>query len=231
MDKSETEKLAPVDGERIHESFGMIQAMVGGCILATLIGAAITWAWWTEFPLYESREVRALTPQDQWQARTSRTVNGKEVFELPADPGRPVPVTTRHVLGFTYAVYGILMLILGSVGVVLGIGRLIHSTIQRPTLVIGENCFQLVVRDNLVRILIPYKNIREIGLVEHESTGKAMFVGLNLHDPYDPSMYYHDAARSKKWTGWDYAIGNKEVFTVPIPQIFDRLQRALTRGH
>jgi hypothetical protein len=43
-------------------------------------------------------------------------------------------------------------------------------------------------------------------------------------------MHYQDAARSQRWTGWDYAMGNKEVFAVPIAQLYERLQQAMKRG-
>jgi hypothetical protein len=230
MDKSESEALAPVEGERFQESLGKIWALVGGSILVALFGAVLGWAWWTEFPLYETGEVRALKPEDQWQNRKARTVNGKEVFEIPADPGHPVPVKTHHVLGVTYGLFGLLIVLAGSVAFVLSVGRLIHSSIQRPTLILGENCFQLIVRDHLVRLQIPYKNIKETRLIASETTGKPIFIGVNLHDLNDRAMHYQDAARSQKWTGWDYALGNKEVLAVPIAQLYERLQQAMKRG-
>jgi hypothetical protein len=230
MDIYEMERLAPVEGQRITESLGKIWAIIGGSLLVTLFGVVLAWAWWTEFPLYETGEVRAIRPEDQWQARKARTINGKEVFEIPAAPDHPVPVRTHHVLGFQFGVFGILIAIAGSAAITLSVGRLIHSSIQRPTLIIGENCFQLVVRDRLVKIHVPYKNIRELRLVTSESTGKAIFIGVNLHDLNDPAMHYQGAARSKKWTGWDYAIGNKEVLALPIAQILERLQQAMKPG-
>jgi hypothetical protein len=231
MDKSEMEKLAPVEGERIQESLGKIWAIIGGCVLAVVFGGLLAWAWWTEFPIYETEEVRAIRPEDQLRMRKSRTIDGKEVLEIPAAPGHPVPVKTRHVLGFTYGVCGILLLIVGSAGIAVGVGRLIHSSIQRPTLIIGQACLQLVVRDHFVRIHIPYKNIREVGLITSESTGKAISIGVNLRDLNDAAMHYQNTARSKKWTGWDYAIGNKEVFAVPITQIYEQLQQAMKQTH
>jgi predicted proteasome-type protease len=125
---------------------------------------------------------------------------------------------------------GIVIVLVGSGAIVFGIGRLIHSSIQRPTLIIGEDCFQIVVRDRFVKIHIPYKNIRQVGLITSESTGKAISIGVNLCDLNDPTMHYQNAARSKKWTGWDYAIGNKEIFAVPIAQIYQQLQQALKRA-
>jgi hypothetical protein len=229
MDKSEMEAVAPVEGERIPESLGKIWAIVGGCFLAALFGGALAWAWWTEFPLWETQEVRAITPDDQLQMGKPRTINGKEVLEVPAAPKHPVPVKTRHVLGFPYGALGILLVIGGSAAIAIGFGRLIHSSIQRPTLIIGKKCLQLVVRDQFVRIHIPYKNISEVGLVTSESTGKPMYIGVNLHDLDDPAMNYQNAARSKKWTGWDYAVGNKEFFAVPIVQIHEQLQQAMKR--
>jgi hypothetical protein len=230
MDNSEIQKLEPVEGERIRESLGKIWVIAGGSVLIVLFGGVLAWAWWTEFPLYETEEVRAITPEDQFQARKKRTINGREVFEIPAAPGHPVPVKTQHVLGFTYGAMGIVIVLVGSAAIVFGTGRLIHSSIQRPTLIIGENCFQLVVRDQFVRIHIPYKNIRQVGLVPSESTGKAISIGVDLHDLNDPTMHYQNAARCKKWTGWDYAIGNKEIFAVPIAQIHQQLQQALKRA-
>src|SRR5204862_6080004 len=96
------EKLSPVNGERIPESPCMIWAAFGVGIFCILFGGALTLAWWTKFPLYETEEVRAITPDDQWQMRKARKVAEKEYFELPDAPGRPVPVKTQHVLGFTY---------------------------------------------------------------------------------------------------------------------------------
>src|SRR5262249_24026245 len=161
-------------------------------------------------------EVREIKPMDQWQMRKARTINGKEVFEIQAAPNHPVPVKTRHVLGFTYGLFGILGVIAGAVGVAFRFRRVIHSSAQRPTLIIGEKCFELVVRDQFVRIHIPYKNIREVGLITSESTGRATSIGVNLHDLNDAEMRYENAARRKSWTGWDYAIGNKEIFAVPM---------------
>jgi hypothetical protein len=229
MDKSEMETLAPVEGKRIQESFGKIWAIIGGSILAVLFGGALAWTWWTEVPLYETKEVRAITPEDQWQARKPRVINGKEVLEIPAAPGHPVPVKTRHVLGFPYGVLGIVIVIVGSAAIAIGFGRLIHSSIQRPILIIGEKCLQLVVRDQFVKVHIPYKNIREAGLITTDN-GRAISIGVNLHDLNDPAMHYQNAARTKKWTGWDYAIGNKELFAVPIAQIYEQLQQAMTRA-
>jgi hypothetical protein len=230
MGTSEIQTLAPVDGERIRESLAKIWAIVAGGILLSPLGGALTWAWWTKFPLYETEEVRAITPGDQWQARKSRMIDGKEVFELPAAPNHPVPVKTNYVLGFTYGLLGILIVIGGSAAVALGVGRLIQSSIQRPTLIIGEQCLQLVVRDQFVKTHIPYKNIKRVGLITSETTGKAISIGVDLHDLNDPTMHYRNAVRSKKWTGWDYAIGNKEIFAVPIIQIYERLQQAMKRA-
>jgi len=229
MDQSETEQFAPVEGQRIPESLGRIWALIGACILIAFAGAALTWAWWTEFPLYVTEEVRAVTPEDQWRARKPRMIGGREGFELPAAPRHPVPVKTTHVFGFTYGVLGIVIVVAGSAAMLAGLVRLIHSSIQRPTLIIGENCLQLVVRDHVVKIHIPYTNISELGFMKSDS-GKPLCVGVNLRDPHDPAMYYHDAARSKKRTGWDYAVGNKEIFAVPTAQIYEHLQLAVQRG-
>jgi hypothetical protein len=230
MDKYQMEQLGAVEGERIPESLGKLWAIVGGSILIMLFGGVVTCAWWTEFPLYETEEVRAMTPADQWQARKARTIDGKEVFEIPAAPGRPVPVKTRHVLGFPYGALGIVIVVAGLAALALGVGRLIHSLIQRPTLIIGQACFQLVVRDQFVKVHIPYKNIREIGLIKSESTSKPTSIGVNLNDLNDPAMHYQNAATIKKWTGWDYAIGDKELFAVPIAQIHRQLQQAMKRS-
>jgi hypothetical protein len=231
MDQYEMEQLGPVEGERIQESLGNIWAMVGGGMFIILFGGVLAWAWWTEFPLYETEEVRAITPEDQWQARQARTINGKEVFEIPAAPGHPVAVKTRHVLGFPYGALGMVIVVAGSAATALGVGRLIHSFIQRPALIIGQTCFQLVMRDHVVKIHIPYTNIREIGLITSESTAKPTSIGVNLIDLHDPAMRYQNAARTKKWTGWDYALGDKEFFAVPIAQIYGQLQQAMKRAH
>jgi hypothetical protein len=231
MDNSQMPNVAPVEGDRIQESLGKIWAIVGGCMLVAIFGALLVWAWWTGFVLYETEEVRAIRPEDQLRAGKTRMINGKEVLEIPAAPGHPVPVKTQHVLGFTYGAIGVLMATVGSVGIAVGFARLIHSFIQRPTLVIGSTCFQLVVRDDFVKIHIPYKSISEVGLIKSESNGKPIFIGVNLRDLNDPELHYQGAARSKKWTGWDYAIGNKEVFAVPIAQIHERLQEAMKRAH
>jgi hypothetical protein len=227
MDKYEMEQLGAVEGERIQESLGKIWAIVGGCILIILFGGVLAWAWWTEFPLYETEEVRAITPEDQWRARKARTIDGKEVLEIPGAPGHPVAVKTRHVLGFPYGALGIVIVVAGSAAVAVGVGRLIHSLIQRPTLIIGQTCLQLVVRDQFVKVHIPYTNIREIGLIKSEGTNKPTSIGVNLNDLNDPAMHYQNAARAKKWTGWDYAIGDKELFAVPIAQIYRQLQQAM----
>jgi hypothetical protein len=230
MDDSHIQHLAPVEGERIQESLGKIWAFVGGCILVAVFGGLLFWGWWIEFPLYETKEVRALRPEDQLQMGKLRTINGKEVLEVPADPGHPVPVTTRHVLGFGYGAFGAIIVIAGSVGIAVGSGRLIHSSIQRPTLIIGHTCFQLVVRDTFVKLQVPYKNIGAVELIKNERNGKPMFIGVNLRDLNDPAMHYQGAARSKSWTGWDYALGNKEIYAVSIVYIYERLQEAMKRA-
>jgi hypothetical protein len=66
--------------------------------------------------------------------------------------------------------------------------------------------------------------------MKSEGSGKPICVGVNLRDLNDPELHYQGATRSKKWTGWDYAIGNKEIFAVPIAQIHERLQEAMKRG-
>jgi len=224
------ENLSPVEGERISESPGLIWAGLGVAIFCILFGGALAWAWWTQFPLYETEEVRAITPDDQWQMRKARKIGEKEYFELPEAPRHPVPVKTQHVLGFTYGVLGMVMTIVGVVGIPFAARRFFIYLVERPTLIIGKNCFQLVVRDQLVRIHIPYSNIKEVGLMKDERTGKAICVGVNLRDLNDPTMHYQNAARSKKWTGWDYAIGNKELFAVPTAQIYQQLQQAMTQA-
>lgn len=230
MDQSPIQNVVPVEGERIRESLGKIWGIVGGCVLAAMFGGLLAWAWWTEFVLYETEEVRAITPEDQLRAAKTRTINGKEVLEVPAAPRGPVPVKTGHVLGFTYGALGVVLATLASVGMVVGLGRLIHSFLQRPTLLIGPTCFQLVLRDDFVKVHIPYNNISAIGLIKSESSGKPISIGVNLRDLDDPAMHYHGAARSRKWTGWDYAIGNKELFAVPIVRIYERLQEAMKRA-
>jgi hypothetical protein len=59
--------VAPVEGERIHESLGKIWAIVGGCLLVGLFGGLLVWAWWTEFVLYETEEVRAIRPRTSYE--------------------------------------------------------------------------------------------------------------------------------------------------------------------
>jgi hypothetical protein len=230
MDHSQLEYLAPVEGDRFQESLGKIWAIVGGCILVLLFGGVVVLAWWTEFPLYETDEVREIRPEDQLRAGKVRAIGGKEVLELPAAPNGPVPVKTHHVLGPTYGLFGVLIVFAGLVGIAVGFGRLIHSSRQRPALIIGPTCFQLVVGDNLVKVHVPYKNISAVQLIKNESNGKPMFIGVNLADLNDPATRYEGAARSKKWTGWDYAMGNKEIFAVPIVQIYERLQEAMKRA-
>lgn len=230
MDEFELQQLGPVEGIRIQESLRKVWAIIGGCVLVLLFGGVLTWAWWTEFPLYETEEVRAITPMDQLRAAKSRTINGQEMLEVPDAPRHPIPIKTRHVLGFPYGAMGILLLVIGFVAIAVGFGRLTHSFIQRPTLIIGQNCLQLVVRDQLVKIHIPYKNIRQTGLITGEGTTKHIAVGVNLHDIHDPSMHYQNAARCRKWTGWDYAIGDKELFPVPVAQIHELLQKAIDRA-
>jgi hypothetical protein len=230
MDSFELNNLAPVEGDRFQESLGKIWAMVAGCILIAVCGGLVVAAWWTEFPLYETEEVREIRPEDQLRAGKVRNIGGREVLEVPGAPKGPVPVKTRHVLGPTYALFGVLIVVAGSVGMAVGFGRLIHSSMQQPTLIIGPSCFQLVLRENFVKLHIPYKNISAVELVKNESNGKPMFIGVNLADLNDPATRYQGAARSKKWTGWDYAMGNKEIFAVPIAQIYERLQEAMRRA-
>jgi len=122
------------------------------------------------------------------------------------------------------------IVIAGVVVIPLAARRFFIYLVDRPTLIIGKNCFQLVVRDQLVRVHIPYSNIKEVGLIKDERTGKPMFIGVNLRNLDDPTMHYPNAARSKKWTGWDYAIGNKELFAIPTAQIYQQLQQTMTQA-
>ncbi len=190
MEIGEIEPLKPVEGERIPESRSWLWAGVGISIFAILIGGALVWGWWTKFVLYETEEVRVLTPSDHLRA-------AQEGREIPREGalGKPIPVTTEHVVGFSYGVLGGVLLITGAICVPLLIYKYVVYLIERPTLIIGKNCFQLVVRENVVKVHIPYQNIKEVGLLSMENVPGfirwflASSIGVNLRDPNDPTMH------------------------------------------
>src|SRR5260370_25362592 len=110
MEIGEIEQLEPVDGERIPESRSWLWAGVGISTFAILFGGALVGAWRTKFVLYETEEVRTITAGDQLEA-------AREGREIPREGllGKPIPVKTQHVVGFTYGVLGSVVLIAGAV--------------------------------------------------------------------------------------------------------------------
>jgi len=229
MDIREIEQLSPVDGERIPESRSWLWAGVGVSIFAMVFGGALVWAWQTKFVLYETEEVRVITPSDQLEA-------AQEGREIPREGllGKPIPVKTQHVVGFTYGVLGSVVLIAGAVLVPLIVYKYLVYLIERPTLIIGKKCFQLVVREDIVRVHVPYQNIKQVGLLSMEDVPwvvrwlSAPSIGVNFRDPNDPTMHGPNARTvksNKKWTGWDYAI------PAPADQVCQTLQQAIKQAH
>ena len=96
MDIREIEQLKPVEGERIPESQSWLWAGVGVSILALLSGGALVWAWWTKFPLYETEEVRVITPSDNWRppGRGAKSPE-KDFSESQSPPITPWQPTTN----------------------------------------------------------------------------------------------------------------------------------------
>jgi hypothetical protein len=197
-------------------------------IFGILFGGGLVWAWRTKFVLYETEKVRVLTPSDHLRA-------AQEGREIPREGalGKPIPVKTQHVVGFTYGVLGGVMLIAGAICVPLTIYKYVVYLIERPTLIIGKKCFQLVVREDVVKIHIPYQNIKEVGLLSMENVPgfirwlSASSIGVNLRDPYDPTMHGLTARSikfNKKSTSWDYTT------PAPVGEICQTLQQAIKRA-
>ena len=99
---------------------------------------------------------------------------------------------------------------------------------RRETLVVGKECFQVVVGADKVTQQIPYANIAKIRLLRNQESADFVkdFIGIVLVDPEDEETLCPAAETVMKLHGWHSRI-QTGFRPVPLEQLYDLIRKEL----
>jgi hypothetical protein len=119
---------------------------------------------------------------------------------------------------------------IGAVLAVLGLlsPLLLAKIFRRETIIVGKDCFQVVLGADKVTRQIPYRNIAQIRLIRsHERTDSASnFIGIVLANIEDLSTLCAQAETNMKAHGWHYRLqtGHRAV---PLEQLYELIVKRM----
>jgi hypothetical protein len=105
---------------------------------------------------------------------------------------------------------------------------LILKMFRRETLIVGKECFQVVVGADKVTQQIPYANIAKIRMLTNHQGADFVrdFIGIALVDTEDPATLCPAAETVMKLHGWHSRI-QTGLRPVPLEQLYELIRKEL----
>ena len=105
---------------------------------------------------------------------------------------------------------------------------IIVKMFRRETLVVGKECFQVIVGADKVTQQIPYSNIAKIRLLRNHQGADFVrdFIGIVFADPEDPATLCPAAETVMKLHGWHCRI-QTGLRPVPLEQLYELIRKEL----